>query len=362
MNEFEDKRLKGRVINIKRLKYGIYADLDLGENTCHIVYDKQQKNLPAKGDIIQVDAKNLVPTENVPTLYTDNIQILNRCNNPNKLNAKIKELLIIRRKIEYIIEKNLEEAGALRVSTNILGKYRGTSKIDPFETKDKKGKDYFLRFTHGMALKKIVCDTQLPVYEIGKVFRNMGQSPKYIREYNMAESQFPFKSLDYAINLSKNIMSEIAQYFGCEGFHELPVFTVAELFSKAGYDINKLTDEDKKTIFKTQIKKQDGPFYSINPPAEWSPLTVKNEDNTARDAEFIYNKVGLVHICEEEYDYNALNSSMVKQAVENKHIDKDFLDKMQAGMPPTVGLALGPDRIISAFQKKAIQEVIPYER
>ncbi len=362
MKEFENRQLQGRIKNIKKLKYGIYADLDLGHDTCHIVYDRQQKNLPAQGDIIQIDARQLVTTEKVPTIFADNIKILNRCQDANKLNLKIKELLIIRRKIEYIVEKNLEEAGALKVSTQIMGKYRGTAKIDPFTTKDKKGKEYFLRFTHGMALKKIVCDTLMPVYETGKVFRNMGQSPKYTHEYNMTESQFPFRSVDYAINLSKKIMGEIAQYFGCDNFHELPVYTVAELFSRAGYDVNNLSDEDKKTIFKEKLKKQEGPFFSTNPPFSWSPMAVQNDDQTARDAEFVYNKMGLIHICEEEYDVEKIKSSMMRQDPDKQHLDRDFIEKMKNGMPPTVGLALGTDRIIAAFTHKSIQEVIPYER
>lgn len=362
MNEIENRQLQGRIKNIKRLKYGIYADLDLGENVCHIMYDKSQKNLPANGDIIKVDARNLITSEKIPTLLVDNVKIVNRCLDPNKLNAKIKELLIIRRKIEYIIEKNFEEAGALKVSSAILNKYRGTSKVEPFETTDKKGKEFFLRFTHGMALKKMVCDTLMPVYETGKVFRNMGKSSRHVHEYNMIESQFPFKSINYAVKLSQQIMKDIAQYFGCNNFEELPVYTVAELFSRAGYDINNLSDEDKKIIFKNKIKKQDGPFFSVYPPSQWSPLTVQNEDNTARDAEFVYQKMGLIHITEEEYNYEKIKSIMIQQDVEPAHLDRDFLNKMEGGMPPTVGVALGTDRIIAAFQKKTIQEIIPYER
>lgn len=362
MNEIENSQLQGRIKNIKKLKYGIYADLDLGNNVCHIMYDKSQKKLPANGDIIRVDAKNLISSEKIPTILVTNVKILNRCMDPNKLNSKIKELFIIRRKIEYIIEKNLEEVGALKVSSAILTRYRGTSKVEPFETTDKKGKEYFLRFTHGMALKKIVCDTLVPVYENGKVFRNMGKSQRHIHEYNMIESQFPFKSIDYAIKLSQQIMKDIAQYFGCDDFKELPIYTVAELFNRAGYDINKLSDEDKRAIFKNKLKKQDGPFFSINPPYQWSPLTVKNDDNTARDAEFVYKKMGLIHICEEEYNYENLKSSMLQQDNNPAHLDCDFLNKMEGGMPPSVGIALGTDRIIAAFQAKTIQEVIPYER
>ncbi len=307
-------------------------------------------DIPQIGSIVQVKGTKGVTNAGFPVLFVQHLNLLNTCKNPTLLNLKLKELIILKNKVETILRNALQKEGAIEVSTNILGKARGTSKIEPFKTQDLYGSVYFLKFTHEMELKKIIVDTQLPIFEIGKVFRNMGESRTHHHEYTVLEAQFPYKTLSTTLTFVEKTMKEIATCLGCNSFSEIPRYTMREIFKKLGYNFDSLTPDNQKKVYKTKVKRSLGPFFLTNPPAEWSPLTLENNDGTAKDAEFIYNGIGLAHICEEKTDAQEIERSLRKTAKQPEDVDVDFIQKMYLGLPPSTGLAIGVDRSYMAFK------------
>lgn len=360
MTENEKTVLNGRVKNTRKHKGCAFADLYMDGKIQQLCFrGESMDQLPTQGDVIKVWGVMSVSNTGQPTLFVDSFEVLNVCQHIHVLKFTINDNLEERCKINQIIDNVLSGAGAIRVSTPVLTDFPGTSKILPFATKDIKDNVFYMKYTHELGLKRLMTDTMRSVYEIGHVFRNMGQGQKHYREYNVLEAQLPFKTLNDGIDIISKIVSGIANDFGLDGFNNIPVYTVEQAFKNIGMDMWTMSDEKRKNIYKNKIKKQPGPFFISNPPKEWSPLTLVADDGkTALDVELIYTGKGIAHICQEKYKYEE-----IKDAISGDGMDADFVEHMSGGMPPSVGFAFGVDRFLSILHKTDIlKEVIPYAK
>ncbi len=356
--------LNGRAKNIRKHKGCAFVDLDTSSGIIQLCFREHMLDqMPMRGDIISADGVMSKTKTGQDTLFIDSINILNRSQNPDTVNYNMKQLILQRYDAEEQIRGIMHQNDIIAVNTSVLNHFKGTSNILPFETTDIKGKTYFMKYTHELGLKRIMTDTQLPVYEIGKVFRNMGKGQRYYREYTVLETQIPFKSLSYGIELVKHIADSVAKTSGDKSFENVPTYTMEQMFADIGLDFWTLSNEKQRNIYKTKIKKLPGPFFLSNPPSDWSPLTLKGKDGrTALDAELIYKGRGIAHICQERYDISDIRAGMLadKNAV---YADQDFLEHMTAGMPPSVGFAFGIDRFLATLrQTEILKDVIPYAR
>ncbi|MDR2409441.1 MAG: hypothetical protein LBE13_15175 [Bacteroidales bacterium] len=358
-------KLNGRIKSIRRHKNCVFMDLDSPEiGNIQVCLNVIGDDIPSRGDIVTVSGELGKSKTGQETVFLKNVCVLNRSFFPEAVNPDMKRILLIRHNIESIARKIVEEYGAISTCTNVLGNFKGTSQIRPFETKDLKNNKYFLKITHELELKRLITDTQLPVYEVGRVFRDMGQDAKHNREYKVLEAQFPYINLNQGIQIVSDVVKSIGVYFENKDFENIPSFTVREKFSELGYDIDKLDDKTKKIIHKTKIKTQPGPFFITNPPASWSPLTLLSADRkTALDADLVYKGKGISHICEERYLLDDIKTGLLNGQDYHPDADTDFLNHMMAGMPPSTGFAIGLDRITNIFlNTKHIKDIIPYSR
>lgn len=355
---------QGRVKSIRKHKSCAFIDMDTKDGIIQLCFGQNVMNkIPMRGDIVSVGGTMSKTRTGQDTLFVEEVNALNSSQNPDVIDYSLKELILDRAVAENAIRTIMNQNNIVSVSTAVLSEYRGTSKIQPFETVDIKRRTFFMKFTHELGLKRIMTDTQLPVYELGKVFRNMGKGQRYYREYTVLEAQIPYKVLADGIHIVKDIAASIADTEKFTEFQNIPTYTMEEMFLDLGMDFWTLDESTQRNIYKTKIKKLPGPFFLTNPPYNWSPLTLKAPDGkTALDAELIYRGRGIAHICEERYQYEDIKNGLLC----NEHadgVDKEFLKHMSAGTPPSVGFAFGLDRFIATLRNiEILKEVIPYAR
>ena len=354
----------GRVKNVRKHKSCAFIDIDTKDGVMQLCFGQDLVNkVPMRGDIISATGIMSKTRTGQDTLFVEELNIINSSQNPDLIDFSMKDLILERTAAENAIRVIMNQNNVVPVNTAVLNEYRGTSNIKPFETVDIKGRSFFLKFTHELGLKRIMTDTQLPVYELGKVFRNMGKGQRYYREYTVLEVQIPYKVLSDGIQIVKDIATSIADKEKYKEFDNIPTYTMEEMFFLEGMDFWSLDESAQKSIYKTKIKKLPGPFFLTNPPYNWSPLTLMAPDGkTALDAELIYRGRGIAHICEERYKYEDIKNGLLS----NEHkdgVDKDFLKHMSAGTPPSVGFAFGLDRFIATLRNiEILKDVIPYAR
>ena len=201
----------GRVKNVRKHKSCAFIDIDTKDGVMQLCFGQDLVNkVPMRGDIISATGIMSKTRTGQYTLFVEELNIINSSQNPGLIDFSMKDLILERTAAENAIRVIMNQNNIVPVNTAVLNEYRGTSNIKPFETVDIKGRSFFLKFTHELGLKRIMTDTQLPVYELGKVFRNMGKGQRYYREYTVLEVQIPYKVLSDGIQIVKDIATSIA--------------------------------------------------------------------------------------------------------------------------------------------------------
>ena len=124
--------IKGRVLAKRNHKNGTFVDIETKLSKVQILF-KPKIQLPKIGDIIEANVYEEQNNHINKFFIVNNFKVLNECLVPN-FNKKLKDFIILQNRLVNIIRSNFENIDAIEVSTPTLGKFRGTSKIEPFKT------------------------------------------------------------------------------------------------------------------------------------------------------------------------------------------------------------------------------------
>ncbi|MGH7777826.1 MAG: amino acid--tRNA ligase-related protein, partial [Candidatus Dormibacterales bacterium] len=103
-------------------------------------------------------------------------------------NPEVKEVFAARSRVISAIRALLDGKGFLEVETPVLQEVPGGGNARPFVTHHNAlHRDLFLRIALELHLKRLVVGGVERVYELSRVFRNEGLSPKYNPEFTMLE-------------------------------------------------------------------------------------------------------------------------------------------------------------------------------
>lgn len=349
----------GRIIKINNLKHNIYADIKCANEVFHVKFDKNLEPRPHANDVVEFTLGNIADDEKLLTYNINKINLTERCNAPNNINNDIFAIISARTKFEDIADEHFSDIKAIKVRTPVLGQYKGTSNVIPFETRNKANKPLYLKFTHDFLLRGLVADLMSPVYEIGNVFRNMGISWRHANEYSMLESHIPGTDLEYGINFAYNIINDFAMTFGCTEFQNMQIIDIRESFRQFGADFNLMSFSEQTNFFKNTIKKSGKTFASKYKPIDAAPLAMHDKrENLALDAEIIYKSQGIAHIYVANNNYEQNIEIFKKQNPNTATFDQALLNKLKAGVPPTVMVAIGIDRLIAALYGVSLNEML----
>ncbi|PHQ33790.1 lysine--tRNA ligase [Rhodopirellula bahusiensis] len=314
-------------------------------------------------------------------------------------NDGVMQTFLDRTKIIKSIRSTLDDQGFCEVEGPTLHTVPGGAAARPFETHHNAlDMQLTMRIALELHLKRLMVGGMERVYELGRVYRNEGLSPRHNPEFTMLETYQAYGNYESMMDLTEKIICDAIEKIG-GGFKReyngtmldfTPPFqraTYAELFEKAtGIDPAdedavkdyakslKLTIEGKhpdvirNEIFEEKVEDSlQGPIFVTDYPASICPLTKRKKDNPeiAERFEMFICGMELANAYTELNDPD-LQEELFKTQLEGQDdedsmakMDHDFVRALRYGMPPAGGLGIGIDRLVMVLtNQKSIRDVI----
>ncbi|PIN99914.1 lysine--tRNA ligase [archaeon CG10_big_fil_rev_8_21_14_0_10_43_11] len=402
----------------KRLQISLTRD-NLGEEA-----HKQFKKTIVAGDIIQVTGTLFYTHKNELTLQVKKFKLLAKSlydlaskwhglKDPELryrqryrdmiLNDNTTKLLLMRSAIVSQMRKTLEKKGFVEVETPILQPLYGGANAEPFKTHYHALKrDFYLRISPELYLKRLTVGGMERVFEIGRNFRNEGIDTSHSPEFSMLEAYQAYADYEDMIKLNEDLFTDILK-----NVLKKTTFTIKEqkvsfkppfaritmidaIKKYAGIDVNTMSEEDLKRVLKKEKipirpaftwgwgvqdvfehfvePKLVQPTFVMRHPKETSPLCKPCEDDprlierfelfaAGRELSNAYTELNDPRIQEEFF---AMQQELKKRGDKEAHEpDTDFVDALKYGLPPTGGIGMGIERLLMLLlENESIRDVM----
>ncbi|MBX4205508.1 MAG: lysine--tRNA ligase, partial [Candidatus Doudnabacteria bacterium] len=110
------------------------------------------------------------------------------------------------------IRNFLEVRGFLEVQTPVFEDVPGGAEAEPFVTHHKAlDRDFYLRISLELPLKKLIVGGFEKVFEIGRIFRNEGVSTEHLQDYTQMEFYWAYSEYQKLMNLVSEMYKETIQ-------------------------------------------------------------------------------------------------------------------------------------------------------
>ncbi len=320
------------------------------------------------------------------------------------VNPEVKETFILRTKMLKKVRDYLDDRGFLEVETPILSTIAGGANARPFVTHHNTlDLDMYLRIANELDLKRLIVGGFEKVYEMGKMFRNEGMSPRHNPEFTNIELYEAYADYEDMMEITENLIAYVAQetlgsmeidYQGTKldltpPWRRLGMEEAIKEY--VGVDFDEIdTDEEAVAVAKEKgLEIREGmtrghiiaemfeefcerhliqPTFIIGHPVEVSPLAKKNVEDPRITNRF----EAFLNTWEIANGYSELNDpidqrerfegQLDQKALgddEAHPMDEDFINAIEVGLPPTGGLGIGIDRtIILLTNQTSIRDVI----
>lgn len=319
------------------------------------------------------------------------------------VNPQVRDIFIQRGQIMRSIRQYFESLDCLEVETPILQPIYGGAAARPFTTHHNTlDMPLYLRIAPELYLKRLVVGGYEGVFEFSKNFRNEGMSRFHNPEFSSLEAYVAYKDYFWMMDRTEELMEKMA--LDLHGTTQVQVgehtvdfkrpwkrFTMFEAIEHfTGIDVSNmdevaLRDTAKKLGISLEASAGKGkiideifgakcepqliqPTFITDYPVEMSPLAKKHRDNPALVERFeaICNGKEIANAFSELNDpldqrqrFEAQLELAQRGDEEAMALDEDFLRALSYGMPPTVGIGIGIDRLVMIMTNApSIQEVI----
>lgn len=256
----------------------------------------------------------------------------------------------------------------------------------------------YLRIALELHLKRLLVGGIERVYELGRVYRNEGISPRHNPEFTMLEVYQAYGDYRSMMDLTEKIIVDAIAATGQAnklqwGDAEIdftPPFqrkTYDELFQvhtgidpndapavaayadQIGFDTaGKHPDVIKNEVFEEKVEDQlTGPVFVMDYPASICPLTKRKADHPEIAERFELFIQGMevanayTELNDPDLQEQLFTQQLAGQAEEDSmaKMDHDFVRALRHGMPPAGGLGIGIDRLVMLLtNSQTIREVI----
>lgn len=315
------------------------------------------------------------------------------------LDGDMRELFIRRAAFWNSIRTFLIERGFLEVETPVLETSPGGADARPFITHHNAlDMDAYLRISVGELWQKRLLVAGFPkVFEIGRVFRNEGQSREHAQDYTACEFYQAYADYTDGMKTVRDLYLHVVDtVYGKRTFEiqgenidfggEWPVIdyvstlnerfginpitsSEAEVFAavkKAGIPLEENANKARAVdvLWKSIRKEFKGPAFLINTPVYLEPLAKRKEDMPEVVERFQVLLLG----SEMGKGFSELNDPLdqkgrfdEQQAMrdagdeEAQRLDMEFIEALEYGMPPAFGFGVS-ERLFSLLEGKSIHE------
>ena len=318
-------------------------------------------------------------------------------------NSEVKKKFELRTKITKEIREFLGNEGFLEVETPILQPIYGGATAKPFKTHlNALDIDLYLRIAPELYLKRLLVGGFEKVFEIGKCFRNEGVDKSHNPDFTMLEFYWAYSDykelMKFTEKLFETLLKRVCgkteiEYEGKKINFKSP-WPRVEFFEL----IKKYTKIDLEEIYIEALKKEAKdmgigvekgagkaeiadsiykkycqpeiwqPTFVIHHPIGAAPLAKQLDDNPSKLARFQLLIAGIEMVnafselndpIEQKKRFEEQEKSFKTGFEEAQRMDKDFLEALQYGMPPSAGFGLGIDRLVALLTNShSLREVI----
>ncbi len=319
------------------------------------------------------------------------------------MNPEIKELFQKKAVFWKTIRDFLLKKGFIEVETPVLENTAGGADAAPFVTHHNSlDIDVYLRISMGeLWQKRLMIGSYEKTFEIGRQFRNEGMSAEHLQDYTQMEFYWAYADYNKTMELVEEMYKEVTKAvlgtlkFETHGFKiDMSkkwdkIRYVDEVKKQTGIDVLEASDNELKEkldelkmeyednmdkgrlidlLWKQCRKNIAGPCFLIDHPVEVSPLAKRHRD----DKRLTERYQVLIAGSEIGNGYSELNdpfdqeSRFLKQAEmremgdeEAQMHDKEFVEALKYGMPPTSGFGVS-ERLFAFLVDKPIRECVMF--
>lgn len=316
-------------------------------------------------------------------------------------NPETKELFRKKALFWQTIRNFMIKQGFLEVWTPVLESIPGGADAEPFITHHNAlNRDFYLRISLELPLKRLLVGGYEKVFEIGRLFRNEGIDREHLQEYDDVEFYWAYADWKDGMKLVEKLFKKIVQtvsgnmeteYEGSKinwggKWEKLQYFTVFK--NNTGLDLNKVSEEDlkkkagglgikidpgmskgrmidaiyKKTVRPTLIQ----PSFLVGHPVEISPLAKVDSRNPKKALRFqvlaggseLGN--GWSEVNDPQYQKMRFEEQMKLREAGDKEaqmMDEDYVEALEYGMPPAVGFGMS-ERVFAVLMNKSLRETV----
>ena len=304
-----------------------------------------------------------------------------------------------RSKIVASIRATLAEQAFIEVEGPTLHTIAGGAAARPFETHHNAlDMPLTLRIALELHLKRLLVGGMERVFELGRVYRNEGISPRHNPEFTMLEAyqaygdyrsmmdlterlivgaidatgqphrlQWGERTIDFTPPFARHTYDELfARHTGVAADDTAGIKRLAETIGLE--TAGKHPDVVKNEIFEKKVEDQlTGPVFVLDYPASICPLTKRSAANPAVAERFELYVEGMeianayTELNDPDLQEELFLTQLAGQREEDSmaKMDHDFIRALRHAMPPAGGLGLGIDRLVMLpTNSQTIREVI----
>jgi len=294
-------------------------------------------------------------------------------------NPEVRDVFRARTKIIASLRSLLDDRGFLEVETPVLQEVPGGGHARPFITHHEAlDRDLYLRIALELHLKRLLVGGLERVYEIGRVFRNEGLSPRHNPEFTMLECYQAYADYNDVMRLVEDMMVTATAAAGRTPkitYQGEEIDLTPPLRRERMADLvlehtgRQAVGKELNDLFETEVQhKLREPTFVTDYPIEISPLARPRDDDPRFVERFELIVLGreyanafteLTDPIDQRQRFEAQAAQRAAGDVEAHPMDEDFLRAVEYGLPPCGGLGVGIDRLVMLLTNQpSIRDVI----